>query len=92
MILLVSALLPVLGIVESTKETFVGSLAGRELVIRSDDSPAVCRGQLEMSGSYGASLLECSDGRTGRVTIHLAGGRGVAHGTLEGRPFTLTVG
>jgi hypothetical protein len=89
---LLATLLPVLGVVETTQETFSGSLAGEELVIRSASGP-ICRGEVRFGAlGYGRGTLRCSDGRSGQFTIRLAGGNGTAVGSLEGKDLTLTIG
>jgi hypothetical protein len=91
-LLALSAVLPVLGIVETTKETFSGSWTPTELVLRSDSGP-ICRGEIHMVGlGYGSGTLRCSDGRSGRFSVSMAGGRGSAYGTLDGKSLTLSIG
>ena len=84
--------LPVLAIVEPTKETFSGSIRGETLVIRSDSGPG-CSGRVRVDGyGYGFGSLSCSDGRYGNFTLHMVGRMGTASGSLDGKDFTLTVG
>lgn len=93
MIALIALSLPVLGIVETTKETFAGSLTGVELVLRSDDRPADCHARLVMGTSgYGSGSLVCSDGRAGHFSVHILSGHGTAYGSLDGKALTLSIG
>lgn len=78
--------------VEPTKETFSGSLAGETLLIRSDAGPS-CKGQVRIgAGGYGFGNLSCSDGRFGHFKVSLRGHMGTAYGNLGGKNFTLTIG
>jgi hypothetical protein len=84
--------LPVLAMVEETKETFAGQLVGQELTIRSSRG-SLCRGRLRLGEmGYGAAHFACSDGRYGNLTVHMRGSLGTAYGTFDGRRITLTVG
>lgn len=86
------ASLPVLAMVEQTKETFAGELRGEELVIRSSRG-GTCRGRVRFSGlSYGSGHLSCADGRFGSFSVHMAGGLGTAYGRLGSQDITLTFG
>lgn len=84
--------LPVLAMVEQTKETFSGQLVGEELLLVSSRGVS-CRGRLRFKADgYGSGTLSCPDGRFGNVVGHMSGHMGIAYGTFDGRRFTLTVG
>jgi hypothetical protein len=82
---------PVVAIVETTRETFAGRMVGEELLIRSDGGPE-CSGRVRLVGTAAYGNLRCSDGRFGHFTARLIGGRGSAYGTLGGQSFTLAIG
>lgn len=79
--------LPVLGMVETTKETFSGTAFGAELTFTSDRG---CRCRAELRDRR--ALVDCSDGRSGYLTWRPASRGGVARGTLGGEPVTVVVG
>lgn len=92
LVLTAAAALPVLGIVETTKETLSGSLRGSELLVQFDRG-ASCVGRVRLGETgWGTGTLSCADGRSGRFVFHLVNGMGTAQGELDGEALTLTFG
>lgn len=86
------SVLPLIGIVETTKETFTGTLTGTQAVLVSDNGGPSCAARL--SPDRGEAYLTCSDGRTGFIRYQLNEDwrLGTGHGHLGGEPFTLVLG